>query len=702
MKKKRSRSDLTKDTLLAIFRKEKRPLSPADLVGIMNLSPKQTRILNQHLRNLTRGGSIVNLTNKRYGLPQEMNLITGTLWCTRSGSGFVVSDKEGEKDLFVPARSIKNAFHGDKVVARLDHSLNGRREGTIIKVTQRKMTNLVGFVRSEGDISYVVPEDERVTSHFIIRTSARSTQGTDDDLVAARITRFPEQGGDPACHVLKVFKGLKDVKSITQFVQYKYALPFRFKRGAEQDAKAVDPAVGRNGRLDLRDSAHITIDGELAKDFDDAVFVTKNNQGFALYVSIADVSHYVARGSSLDSEAYSRGTSVYFPSTVVPMLPKRLSNGLCSLNPDQERLTVTAKLTFNLGGDPTGSSFHKSIIRSAMRLTYNEVEDALRKRPKSSRKKIEALSEQLELMGELATLLAENRAKRGSLDFDLPEPEVILDIAGGIKDILRAERLFAHKIIEEFMLSANEAVAQFLAEKNVPTMYRIHEAPDPERLKDFQRLLRVLSIGDKKDSRSAAALRSLLKRTEGTPHEFLVNRVLLRSMKQAKYSAINKGHFGLASSCYLHFTSPIRRYPDLICHRVLKSALTHANPAYTMEELERMAVHLSERERLAMEAEREIEDRIRVLFMKDRIGAIYEGIISHITSFGFFVELFDVFVEGLVLLSDLCDDYYRFEEERFRLIGRRSRKIYRIGDKIRVRVMMANVEKNQLHFVPVL
>jgi ribonuclease R len=302
-------------------------------------------------------------------------------------------------------------------------------------------------------------------------------------------------------------------------------------------------------------------------------------------------------------------------------------------------------------------------------------------------------------MGELAALLSEKREKRGSLDFDLPEPDVILNIEGGIQNILRAERLFSHRIIEEFMIAANEAVANLLAENNINTMYRIHEPPDAEKLKDMERLLQALSIGyNKRGRRNIMGLQSILRNVEGTSYEFLVNRVLLRSMKQARYSSQNKGHFGLASDCYLHFTSPIRRYPDLVCHRALKSLIANDGKTYSQKELEPMANYLSERERLAMEAEREIEDRIRVLFMKEKVGETYDGIISHIASFGFFVELNDVFVEGLVLLNTLYDDYYHFEEERFRLVGRRSRKIYRVGDKVNVRITLADVEKNQLHF----
>ena len=697
--KKKYPLELTKDILLKIFKKEKKPLAPSELVAILSLNKKQGKTLKQLLKNLVRDGSIVELKNKRYGMPREMNLVSGTLWCTRSGNGFVVPDNVEEKDIFVPSRFIKDAFHGDKVIARVEHSFRGKKEGTIIKVTQRKIRNIVGFVRRDRNTTYIIPEDERISHHFVVTSTLKSAGLNDNDLVAARITRFPEGGMDPACTVLKVFKGLQNVLSITQFVQYKSALPFRFKKRTESEAQALDTSMNLKDRLDLRETIHVTIDGELAKDFDDAVCIEKTDRGFTLYVSIADVSHYVSPGSTLDREAYERGTSVYFPGTVVPMLPKVLSNGICSLNPEEDRLAMTVKLTFNMNGNLTGSSFHKSIIRSVLRLTYNEVEDALIRKDRKIRKEVQRLLPSLEYMGELATLLSTKREKRGSLDFDLPEPDVILDIEGNIQDILRAERLFSHRIIEEFMIAANEAVANFLTENKVNTMYRIHESPDSEKLKDLERLLQALSIGHKRGGKDIKGLQEVLRNVEGTNYEFLVNRVLLRSMKQARYSSQNKGHFGLASDCYLHFTSPIRRYPDLICHRALKSLISDGGKRYGDKELQAMANYLSERERLAMEAERDIEDRIRVLFMKDRIGDEYDGIISHITSFGFFVELLDVFVEGLVLLNSLYDDYYHFDEERFRLVGRRTRKIYRVGDKVKIRVILADVEKNQLHFV---
>ncbi len=698
MRNKKNQLELTKDAILMVFKQEKKPIAQSELVAILSLSKKQGKTLKQILRSLVRDGSILQLKNKRYGLPQEMNLASGTLWCTRSGNGFVVPDNVNEKDIFVPARFMKNAFHGDKVIARIERSFRGRKEGTIIKITQRKIKNIVGFIRRDRGTTYIIPEDERIPHHFVVSRTAKSFDLNDNDLVAARITRFPEGGIDPACTVLKVFKGLTDVRSIIQFVQYKSALPFRFKKRTENEAQALDTSMSHADRLDLREKIHVTIDGELAKDFDDAVCIEKTDRGFTLYVSIADVSHYVLPGTGLDREAYERGTSVYFPGAVIPMLPVILSNNICSLNPNEDRLTMTVKLTFNVNGDLTGSSFHKSIIRSAFRLTYNEVENVLIKKDRTIRKEIQRIIPALEYMGELAALLSAKRERRGSLDFDLPEPDVILDIEGGIHTVLRAERLFSHRIIEEFMIAANEAVANFLTENKINTMYRIHEPPDTEKLKDLERLLQALSIGYKRDHKNIRGLQTVLRNVEGTDYEFLVNKVLLRSMKQARYSSQNKGHFGLASHCYLHFTSPIRRYPDLVCHRALKSLISEEGKRHGEKELETMANYLSGRERLAMEAEREIEDRMRVLFMKDRIGKRYEGIISHITSFGFFVELIDVFVEGLVLVNTLYDDYYHFEEERFRLVGRRTRKIYRVGDKVEIIVVLADVEKNQLHF----
>ncbi|MBA4417302.1 MAG: ribonuclease R [Syntrophus sp. (in: bacteria)] len=698
MKKKKTPLILNKEMLLKIFKQEQRPLGFNDLQIIFGLQKQDKKTLKALLKGVVKEGVIVRLKNGRYGIPQEMNLVAGTLWCTRSGNGFVMPDRESERDIFIPSRYIRDAFHGDKVVARVEHSVRGRKEGKIIKVTARKIKNIVGFVKTDMNMFFLTPEDERISHHFAINNPL-GKELKDGDLAAARITRFPEGGNGPECEIVKVFHGLSTMESIIQFVEYKHNLPLRFKKGVENQAQNTDVKTPLEDRLDLRSTQHVTIDGEFAKDFDDAVFVEKERNGYTLYVSIADVSHYVEKDSPLDIEAYERGTSIYFPGKVLPMLPKALSNVICSLNPNEDRFTLTAVMHFNTNGDITETSFHKSIIRSVARLTYRKVEDALLGKDKKAKKEIKDVLPMVEDMASLASLLALKRDQRGSLDFDLPEPEVITNIEGGIKEILRSERLFSHRLIEEFMIAANEAVARFLSDRKAPAVYRIHEPPEIEKLKDLERLLATLSVGYKSTGKGIKALKSILDSVRGKDYEFLINRVLLRSMKQARYSPLNKGHFGLASDCYLHFTSPIRRYPDLMCHRALKSVLDNSPAPYRDEkELEKAAHHLSDRERTVMEAERELEDRIRVLFMRDRINEVYEGIITHITSYGFYVELFDVFVEGIVLLSEIHDDYFLFQEEKYRLIGRRTRKIYRIGDRIKIRVVLADVEKNLLRF----
>jgi len=685
-----------KTVLLKLFKHEGRPLSLEDLRRTLNLTKAHRRDVRKLVKEMAREGSIVRLKNDRFGIPHEMNLEVGTLWCTRSGNGFVIPDKEGQKDIFVPARAIQSALHGDKVVVRVEHTTRGSREGKVVKITERRTRNITGFIKKQKGLFYLIPDDERVSSHFIVSQPA-DTKLMEGDLAACRITKFPEGGGDPECKLLKVFHGLSDVKSISQFINYKHGLPHRFTRTAESEAKDVDCAVSPEQRTDLREIPHVTIDGEYAKDFDDAVAIEKSGSGYLLYVSIADVSHYVTPRTALDEEAYRRGTSVYFPGTVIPMLPKELSNGICSLNPHEDRYAVTARLRYNKNGGLLDTHFEKSVIKSASRLTYRQVEDALNGNA-AAVKEMGRLMKGLKWMRDLAALLRAGRQQKGNLDFDLPEPEVVLDMEGGIADILKSERLVSQTIIEEFMIAANEAAARYIEGKKAPQIYRVHESPDREKLTDFERLLRTLNVEYKQDRSGRLHLQEILDTVKDKEYEFLINRVLLRSMKQARYSPINKGHFGLALESYVHFTSPIRRYPDLVCHRVLKALIDGDKLPYGGSELEKMSVHLSERERGAMEAEREVEDRIRILFMKDRIGGEYEGIITRISSFGFFVELFDLYVEGLILLSTLSDDYYAFQEDKFRIIGRRTRKIFRIGDHVRVTVVLADVETKRLHF----
>jgi len=693
-KKGRDARVVTDTQILRVLSEARRPVGIDELENFFGQGVPGRSEIMRLLRALMARGLVIELKNKRFGLTREMDLITGTLWCTRSGNAFVIPDSEGVKDVFVSSRNLNNAVHGDRVTVRLDR-YRGKPEGKVIRILERKSHTIIGFIKIYDNRVYIVPEDYRYNTEYLVPRPGRDV--CDGELVAARVTAFPGDKIEPECTITRVLGDLTTVAAIGKFIEYKHSLSRRFPRHVENEARSAVAGLTKRGRSDHRGLGFVTIDGKNARDFDDAVAIERGASGFTLHVAIADVSHYVTAGSALDGEAYERGTSVYFPDRVLPMLPGTLSNGICSLNPLEDRYTVTATMQFDSNGRVLNASFHPSLIRSTMRLTYEAVEKAIVENDRKTRRKIEPCLAALTDMAELAGLITCTREQRGSIDFDLPEPEVILDIKGGIRQIVRSSRLYSHRIIEEFMIAANEAVARYFEARNIPALYRVHEPPEREKLRDFERLLQGLGIGHRKTGTSRA-LQDVLGSVRGTNYEFIVNRVLLRSMKQARYFSRNKGHYGLASDSYLHFTSPIRRYPDLVCHRILKGALAGAQPVYKEEDLALMAAHLSERERLVMEAERELEDRIRILYMKDRVGEVFTGVISHVTSFGFFVELSDVFVEGLVLLSTLGDDYYRFEEERFRITGRRTRKSYRIGDPVTIKVVMADVTSNRLHF----
>jgi ribonuclease R len=471
-----------------------------------------------------------------------------------------------------------------------------------------------------------------------------------------------------------------------------------------EQAESVPSIVGEPdlvGREDLRSIPFVTIDGETAKDFDDAVAVRREpGGGIRLWVAIADVAHYVDSASPLDRDARERGTSVYFPGSCLPMLPESLSNGICSLNPDVDRLTLTAEMLFDAQGVRIQSRFYPAVIRSNARLTYSEVAEVLGTGKSENPALNEALISQLHVMEELAGYLMSMRHRRGSLDFDLPEPEIVLDLQGRPDQILRAERTIAHRIIEEFMLAANEAVATFLTDRNIPLLYRVHEAPDSEKLVAFQEFLAHFNIGlvVTDGSVSPERLQKVLETVQGRPEERMINQFLLRSMKQARYSSDNLGHFGLASDCYCHFTSPIRRYPDLIVHRILRKVLGVRKAAPSTLSLEELGDLTSQRERRAMEAEREIVALKRCQFMLDKTGQEFDACVADVQPFGIFVELQDIFVEGLVHVASLNDDYYEFDEELHRLVGQRRRRIFRIGDRVKVRLVKVNLERRELDF----
>jgi ribonuclease R len=650
-------------------------------------------------------GKIVRIRGNRYGPPSKMNLVVGKVRCHPDGYGFVIPETPGGEDLFVSPRNLKKAMHGDRVVARVESVRKKGKEGKIIRILERGFRKIVGKFMRARNYSYIIPDDERILQEVYI-PEGETKRARPNQIVVAEITRYPTERAGPEGRVTYILGYPDDPDVEAQIIVHKYDLPHRFSSAGLKEANEI-PSIPSfkeyKDRVDLREIPTFTIDGENAKDFDDAVSIEKEKDGGTkLYVSISDVSHYVKAETVLDEEAYLRGTSVYFPDRAIPMFPSELSNEICCLHPGVDRLTLTAELKYDAKGEERGVRFYPSVIRSSERLTYTTVKKVLLDEDAGLKTRYSTILPFLEWMADLSQKLRQKRMERGALDFDLPEPEVILNLQGETEDIIRAERNVAHQIIEEFMIAANEAVAHYMEESESPFIYRIHEPPKGEAIDEFRRFISHLGYKMKKETdHSPKEFQKVILEAKGRPEEKVVNNVLLRSMKWAKYSAKNLGHFGLASYSYTHFTSPIRRYPDLIVHRLLKNVLSKKEGKVSEEVLAKIADHLSQRERVAMEAEREILQRYQVRFMKEKIGTVFEGVISGVTAFGFFVELKDIFVEGLVRVTSLLDDYYQYHERRYCLIGERTHKTFRIGDEVVVRVDRVDVERRHIDFIPV-
>lgn len=708
-KRDRREAGLPTEELLQLMQQEERPLLLREILRRLGLKKEQRGRAREILRDLVEEGKVIRIRGNRYGLPSKMSLVVGRVKAHPDGYGFVIPEKEGEEDIFISPRNLREAMHGDRVVARIESVRRKGKEGSVIRILERKIHKVVGRFMRAKNYSYIIPEDERVLQEVFI-PDGETKRARPNQMVVAEITRYPTERARPEGRVTHILGYPDDPEIEPQIITHKYDLPHRFSSAALKEAQNLPPSPFTNEyreRIDLREIPTFTIDGENARDFDDAVSIERERDGgVKLYVSISDVSHYVKEKNPLDEEAYLRGTSVYFPDRAIPMLPPELSNQICCLHPRLDRLTLTAELRYDGNGEKRGVRFYPSVIRSDERLTYTLVRKMLVDKDVDLRNQFRHLLPSLELMADLCQELRRRRLERGAMDFDLPEPEVILNLQGETEDIIRADRNLAHQIIEEFMIAANEAVAHFMEEKGVPCIYRIHEPPQKEALEEFKRFISHLGYkvirsdhGSKKDfDHSPKAFQKILFDVKGRPEERVVNNILLRSMKWAKYSAKNLGHFGLASESYTHFTSPIRRYPDLIVHRLLKRVLSKKEIKISEETLAHQADHLSSRERVAMEAEREILDRYRVRFMKDEVGEEFKGIISGVTAFGFFVELDDIFVEGLVRVTSLHDDYYQYHEKKYYLIGERTHKTFRIGDEVSVRVERVDVERRQIDF----
>jgi ribonuclease R len=684
-----------------------RPVSLRELVRSLDLEAAARGELKRAVRDLLRSGALVHLRGARLGLPTHMSLRVGRLTCNPGGFGFVRPEKAAadSPDVYVAAAHMKDALHGDRVVVRVERRSAKGPEGRIIRVLERALGRVVGRYEDDGRFGgHVTPFDPRILHDLIVpRGEEAGAQG--GDMVVAEISRPPTDKRNPYGRVTSVLGRLDEPGVDRRVVMARYELPESFPPEAEAEALAVPAEVGEEdlaGRTDLRGWLTVTVDPETARDHDDAISLDRRAEGgFRLGVHIADVAHYVREGSALDHEAYLRGTSVYFPDHVVPMLPHALSSGLCSLVEGRDRLTQTVVLELDGRGVVRRVEFHDGVIRSAARLSYR-VAQAVVDGDEDRRREHASLADLLLRMDELARLMRARRLERGALDLDQPEPRLLLGPTGEVTGVVAEGRLDSMRAIEEFMLAANEAVAERLHEASAPALYRIHEPPDPEKVAELSELLATFGhrLPPGLPEARPEDFQAVLRQVQGRPEERLVGSLLLRTLRLARYHPENLGHFGLATDMYAHFTSPIRRYPDLVVHRALRR-LRQGRPVAALAEAERLAEaaeHLSQRERRANEAERELLEWKKVRFMAGKVGEHYAGYVTGVQAFGLFVELDEVFVQGLVHVSSMTDDYYRFHEKAHALLGENTRKAYRLGDRVEVQVVRVDLERRQVDF----
>ncbi|MBC8022278.1 MAG: ribonuclease R [Burkholderiales bacterium] len=690
----------TREAILEVLTAEGVPVPQERLAERLRVEGDEAREgFERRLNAMERDGQVVRNRRGHVLIADKAGLIKGKVFGHPDGFGFLRPDV-GKEDLYLSAKEMHKVLHGDVILARISGvDRRGRSEASIVEVLEHANKKVVGRLFMEHDVAFIVAENKRISQDILVAPESVG-QTKPGQVVVVELLQQPSKHSEPVGRIVEVLGNYADPGMEIEIALRKHDLPYEWPRDVENAAKKLGKRVEAKdvkGRKDLRDLAFVTIDGETARDFDDAVYAERGAKGFKLWVAIADVSHYVKPDDPINHEAYNRGNSVYFPRRVIPMLPEELSNELCSLKPEVDRLVMVCEMDVSAGGVVKSYEFYPGVIHSQARLTYTRVGAVIEGR-EADPPVPEALVPHIETLYAVFQALLGQRAKRGAIDFESVETQMIFTDQGKIERIVRVQRNDAHRLIEECMLAANVSASDFLEKNEQPTLYRVHEGPTPEKLEALRTMLKDFALtlggGEKPMAKDYA---DLLKRIKGKPYADMLQTVMLRSLHQAVYTPENVGHFGLAYDAYAHFTSPIRRYPDLLVHRGIKAVLKRTR--YEAGDLNAIGQHCSETERRADDATRDVEAWLKTYYMQDHVGAEYEGTISGVTHFGLFVTLDELYVDGLVHISDLGQDYFQFDAAKHLLRGDRSGVRYQLGGRVRVKVVRVNLEQSKIDFV---
>tara|TARA_Y100000590_G_scaffold217758_1_gene246645 strand:+ start:446 stop:2620 length:2175 start_codon:yes stop_codon:yes gene_type:complete len=691
----------SREFILEILNEQGVPVTEPNLYSLLGITQEEEKNFSRRLSAMIREGQIMSNRKGYIYVVEKLQLIKGKVQGHADGFGFLIPD-DGASDLFLSPKEMRKVLHGDIVMVRdVGTDRRGRREGAIVEVLERDVSQLVGRLHIEYGILSVTAENKRISQDILVPKES-SMNARAGQVVMVEILQQPSKNVQPIGRIVEILGDYTAPGMEIEIALRKHDLPYKFTQELEKYYTKFPKKVLKKDLLGRTDICHlplVTIDGETARDFDDAVYCEREGKGYRLYVAIADVSHYVKSRDPLDQEAFNRGNSVYFPRRVIPMLPEILSNGLCSLNPQVERLCMVCEISIDIDGCFNNYRFYPAVMRSHVRFTYNQVAEIISNPKGEVAKKHANIVQHIQLLYKLYKVLLGERKRRGAIDFETIETQMIFNELDKIEQILPVQRNDAHRLIEECMLAANVCASDFLQRHKQPTVYRIHDGPTLEKLDELRNFLKEfgLQLGGGSDPHAKDYVKTLEK-IKDRPDAQLLQTVMLRSLRQAVYSPDNTGHFGLAYESYTHFTSPIRRYPDLLVHRAIKAALN--GTTYSPGNWHELGKHCSHTERRADEAGRDVESWLKCFYMQDRIGECFGGVISGVTGFGLFVTLDNFFVEGLIHISDLAKDYFHFDSVKHMLIGERGGGRYRLGERIRVKIVRVDLESSKIDFIP--